>query len=186
MAEKIYIKQPGQPGIPVTVRIEWLSNGKIKPCLYWTPDGSCYEIRRVYETVSLALLKNRSEGLRFKVKAIATDCQYIQHEIYLYLADNLFCGRNIIDDRYGHECKEFITVTLDVFSNCKYELIDFEVHKTKYVVEKTLAIEPRASVRAGGIGIRHKIEARQLDSDNERTAALYFEINKWFVRVKTA
>ena len=204
MAEKpiIYIKQTGEPYVPVTVRIEWLSCGKIIPLMYWTPDNSCYEIKHVYEMTPIAFLKERGEGIRFRVRAMVTDVpepdsnfQNIQHETYLYLADKFFNGKNIIDGRYGHEAKEFIPVMLDVFPDCGYELIAFKAQGITYVVERTLAIEPRASFYAGGVGVWHKVSARQVNSDYEdmdsviflsRTSALYFELNKWFVCIKPA
>ena len=203
MADKVYINQPGEPCIPVTVRIDWLSNGTIKPLLYWTPDGSCYEIKHIYERTPLAFLKERGEGLRFRVRAVIkeslesyADYHHVtQHETYLFFSDSLFSGRNIIDERYGHGGKEFIPVTLDVFPNCEYEIVFFEVRGTRYAVNKTLAVEPRGSFHAGGTGIWHKVEARQVTPDGEdlnplessiRMSALYFEINKWFVSVKAA
>ena len=201
MADKIFIKQAGEPYVSVTVRINWLADGTIKPLKYWTPDGSCYEIVRIYEMTPLAFLRDRGEGLRFRVQAVIkegpesfTDCHHFaQHEIYLYLADNFFCGKNIIDERYGHKGKEFVPVNLDVFSDCGYEIVSFEAQGTQYVVDRTVAIEPRGSFHAGGIGIWHKVEARQASLDGEglyplsapRMAALYFEINKWFVCVKS-
>jgi hypothetical protein len=205
MADKIvvYSKQINEPRIPMTVRIDWFPDGTIKPCLYWTPDGSCYQIKHVYECTPLAFLKERGVGLRFKVRAEIketpedySDFQFAQHEIYLYFADNWFCGKNIIDERYGHSGKEFIAVTLDVFPVGAYELVYFIVQGTRYMVEKTLAVEPRGSFYAGGVGLRHEVEARLINADNDddpdpdksvlRLAALYFEINKWFVSVKAA
>ena len=198
----VYIKHDDNPHVPVTVRLDWLSNGKIKPCLYWTPDGSCYEIKHIYEMTPLAFLKDKGEGVRFKVRATLietpepyADYQFCQHEVYLYLADNFFYGRNIIDDRYGHDGKEFVPVTLDVFPDCKYELISFSVQEQQYVVEKTIAVEPRGSFQAGGIGVWHKVKAQRASVDGGdpkshnydiRISALYFEINKWFVRVNAA
>ena len=187
MANKIYIKAPGHT--PVTVRIKWLANGKIQPLLYWTPDGSCYEIKRVYEMTPLAFLKDGGEGIRFKIKSEIEKPESYQdyhhvtlHETYLYFADGMFSGRNIVDERYSHENKEFIPVVLDVFPNGEYELISFEVRGTHYVVDKTIAIEPRASFNAGGAGVWHKVEARMVNGD-VRMSVLYFEVNKWFVRV---
>lgn len=204
MADKtvIYSEQTDGPRIPVTARIDWLSDGTIKPRIYWTPDGSRYEIRQVIEMTHIAFLKDRGEGLRFKVKAELTEtpeygsCQQgIQHETYLYFADSWFSGKNIIDGRYGHGSKEFIPVTLDVFPNCDYELVYFKARGIRYMVEKTIAIEPRGSFLAGGVGVWHKVEARRINDNNDedpdprksviRMAALYFEINKWFVTVKT-
>ena len=199
----VYCKQTGEPSIPVTARIDWLPDGTIKPCLYWTPDGSCYKINHVYEMTPLAFLKDRGEGLRFKVRAVLKetpepypDSILAQHETYLYLNDNFFCGKNIIDERYDHDLKEFIPVTLDVFQDGEYELVYFEVHGTRYMVEKTIVVEPRGSFYAGGIGLLHKIKARQINSNEDegfellksvcREAALYFEINKWFVAVNAA
>ena len=189
----IYIKESGGLSVPVTARIDWLPDGKILPRFYWTPDGSCYKIKHIYEMTPLAFLKDGGVGLRFRIRAAITETpepysghRFAQHETYLYLASGLFCGKNIIDERYGHEGKKFIPVTLDVFPDCTYELINFTVQETKYTVEKTIAIEPRASFNAGGIGVWHKVKARQTGLDIVRTAALYFEINKWFIRVKTA
>jgi hypothetical protein len=146
----------------------------------------------------LAFLKDRGEGLRFKIRAEAAETpepysgyQPDWYDAYLYLADNWFCGKNIIDGRYGHKGKEFIPVTLDVFPNGGYELIYFVVKGTRYMVERTVAIEPRGSFHAGGAGIWHKVEARRINLDDEedadpsksirRMAAIYFELNKWFV-----
>ena len=199
----IYTKLSDGSIIPVTARIEWFPDGTIKPLMYWTPDGSCYEVKHVYEMTPLAFLKDGGQGIRFKVRAgiIDTPEPYSNHyhfhrEIYLYFADDMFCGKNFIDERYGHESKEFIPVTLDVFPDRGYEVIYFKAQGTRYMVEKTIAVEPRASFHAGGIGIWHKVEARQVnDNDDEcpnplksvfRMAALYFEVNKWFVSVKTS
>ena len=198
----IYSKQAGEPSVPITVRIEWFPDGSIKPLMYWFPDGSCYEIKYVLETTPLAFLKDRGEGLRFKVRAKATetpdpytDRQNMQYDTYLYLADNRFCGKNFIDSRYNNKSKEYIHVTIDVFPNCEYELVYFKVRGTRYMVEKTIAVEPRGTFNAGGVGVWHKVEARQVNADDDenpdplksyiRAAALYFEINKWFVSVKT-
>ena len=231
MKEKtvIYSKQPGEPSVPVTVRIEWLPDGKVKPRLFWMPDGSCYEVRDICEMTHLAALKDRGEGVRFKVKAESADTKetsetyvgaytygayadavaesgvesgtesgagdrYTRLEVYLYLADNLFCGRNIIDSRYGHMSKEYINVTLDVFPDCEYELVYFIVQGSRYKVEKLIEKEPRGSYDAGGAGVWHKVEARAVNADDDddpdpgksvrRMAALFFEVNKWFVAVK--
>jgi len=197
----IYIKKYDEPLIPVTTRIEWLPDGKIKPLMYWTPDGSCYEIRPEYEMTPLAFLEDRAEGLRYKIKSEVietpepySDHRLTQHETYLYFADNWFCGRNFIDERYSHKGKEYVSVTLDIFPNCNYELVYFQVKGTRYAVEKTIAVEPRGSFYAGGVGIWHKVKARQINPDNDedinpgksirRMAALFFEVNKWFVPVK--
>ncbi|MCL2286346.1 MAG: hypothetical protein FWC32_08275 [Firmicutes bacterium] len=191
----VYIKHFDGLCVPVTVRIEWLPNGVIKPLMYWTPDNSCYEIKCVYESVLLTLLRARGEGRRFKVTAVTETPEVYQahrntrHEVYLYLADGLFSGRNIIDERYGHGGKQFVPVTLDVFPDCKYEIICFTVQEAQYIVEKTIEIEPRGSYSAGGLGVWHKVKARQIIADSEgevRMAALYFELNKWFVRIKQA
>ena len=182
----VYSKQSGEPAVPVTVRVEWFPDGKIKPRMFRTPDGSCYEIGEVCEMTPLAMLKDRGEGLRFKVRAKT-------FEVYLYLADNLFCGRNIIDARYGHVNKEFIHVTLDVFPDCGYEIAYFTVQGSRYKVEKLIAVEPRGSYNAGGAGVWHKVEARLVNAGDDedpdpgksvrRLAALFFEVNKWFVVV---
>jgi hypothetical protein len=194
MEYKIYCKQSGGLPVPLTVRIEWLKDGTIKPCLFWTPDGSCYKVKHIYEVNLLAYLKDGGEGLRFKVRAELietpnTEKQFSQqYEIYLYFADNWFCGRNMIDKRYDHDGKEFIPVTLDIFPNSEYELVNFKAKEKKYIVEKTIAIKDHGAFKAGGIGIRHKvsiIEDGDKDGITEKTAFLYFEINKWFIEVKT-
>jgi len=115
---------------------------------------------------------------------------------YLYLADNWFCGKNIVDERYGHTGKSFIPVTIDIFPNCEYELVYFTAKDARYIVEDTIAVEPCGNFYAGGVGVRHKVEARQVNANDDedpdpnksvrRQAALYFEINKWFVMVKSA
>jgi len=218
----VYSKQSGGEIVPVTVRVEWFPDGKIKPRMFRTPDGSCYEIREVCEMTPLATLKDRGEGLRFKVRAKAAETPeayagavadadtgayaetcadavadagglYTRLEAYLYLADNLFCGRNIIDARYGHMNKEFIHVTLDVFPDCGYEIAYFTVQGSRYKVEKLIAMEPRGSYNAGGAGVWHKVEARLVNAGDDedpdpgnsvrRMAALFFEVNKWFVVV---
>jgi len=196
----VYIKQPNEPLIPVTVRIEWLPNGKIKPILYWTPDDSCYEVKHIYESTLLAFLKEKGVGIRFKVRAELKeipddDMVHIQHETYLYFADGRFCERGFIDQRYSHPNKEYVPVIVDVFPNADYELVCFQVGDHRYMVEKTLKVEPRASFQAGGIGIWHKVNVRLVNDDNDedpnpnksehRKAALFWELNKWFV-VKSA
>ena len=198
----IYSKQNGEPCVPVTVRIEWLRDGTIKPMMYWTPDGSLYLVKRLFETTPLALLKDCGAGLRFKVRAALTETadalscnRFTRHDIYLYFVDNRYCGKNFIDSRYGHSAKEYIPVTLDVFPDGDYEIVYFWALGTRYKVEKTIDVEPRGSFSAGGVGVWHKVLARQVNADDDedpdpkksssRLAALYFEINKWFV-VKTA
>ena len=185
----------------MTARIEWRPDGKIEPLMYWTPDGSRYEIKREYEMTPLAFLEDRGEGLRYKIRAEAVETpepyagrQFVRQETYLYLADDWFCGKNFIDGRYAHEGKEYIPVTLDIFPDRDYELVYFRVKGTRYAVEKTVSIEPRGSFYAGGVGIRHEVEARQIRADNDedpdpsksvrRVAALFFEVNKWFVNVR--
>lgn len=202
MADRIviYCKQNGEPPVPLTVRIEWLADGTIIPMMYWTPDGTCYKVIGQSPSVPLAFLKDKGAGLRYKVLAeiIETEEPYSEllhtrYETYVYLADNFFCQKNIIDERYGHNGKEYIPVTLDVFPDGDYELIYFKVRDTRYMVERTTDIESRGSFRAGGFGIWHKVEARLVCADNDddpdphesvmRTAALFLELNKWFVSV---
>ncbi|MDR1704411.1 MAG: hypothetical protein LBS19_06960 [Clostridiales bacterium] len=203
MADKtvIYCKQSGGPLIPLTVRIEWLSDGTINPLMFWTPDGTCYEVIGHSTGVKIAFLKERGVGLRWKVRGeiIETpdpetdELLHMQHETYLYLADKRFSERNIIDERYGHTGKEYIPVTLDVFPDGDYELIYFWAHGSRYMVEKTADVDNRGSFKAGGVGIWHKVEARLINADNDddpnplvsvrRTAAVYLELNKWFVRI---
>lgn len=202
MADRIvlYSKQSGKPSIPLTIRIEWLPDGSIKPLMYWTPDGTCFRVTANCECTLLAFLKDRGEGLRFKVKSeiIETpepddEILHTRFETYLYFADSRFSEKNIIDERYGHTGKEYITVTLDVFPDGDYELVYFWAAGSRYSVEKTIAVEPRGSFHAGGVGVWHKVEARLINEDNDddpdphksviRLAAVYWELNKWFVSV---
>ena len=199
----IYSKQTDDDElpVPVTVRIDWFPDGEINPCMYWTPDGACYQVRHIFERTPLAFLQDRGEGLRFKVRAEITETpepfseyQFTQYETCLYFADNWFYGKNFIDSRYGHSGKEYIPVTLDIFPDGGYELIYFWVRGTRYKVEKTITVEPRGSYYAGGVGVWHKVEARQINAaddedpdpnkSNRRLAAIFFEINKWFVITK--
>ena len=194
----IYIKQSGEPSVPVTVRIVWLPDGQIKPLTYWMPDGSRFEVKHMYERSPNAFLKDRGAGLRFRVKAELTETAewddellHAQHETYLYFIGNWFCGKSFIDGRYGHKGKEFIPVTLDVFPNGEYELVYFKVNEARYAVEKTVAVEPRGNFNAGGIGIRHKVDVRVVNENDDedpdpknsvrRLASVYFEVNKWYV-----
>jgi hypothetical protein len=194
----VYSKQTDGPRVPVTARIEWLPDGTIKPSAYWTPDGARYDIKHTYEMTKLAYLKDRGAGIRFKVKAGLVESPEFDddllgslHETYLYFADDRFCGKNFIDGRYGHAGKEYIPVTLDVFSGGDYELVYFSVQGARYIVEKTHEVGPRGNFQAGGVGIRHMVDARLVNADDDedpdpkksivRPAALYFEINKWFV-----
>ena len=202
MKEKIivYIKQTGEPPTPVTVRIKWMPDGVIKPLLYWTPDGSCFQVKHIYESTALAFLKDRGEGLRFKIKGAViktpepySELLHTQHETYLYFTDKWFSGKNFIDGRYGHAGKTYITVILDIFPNGDYELIYFWFNSMLYEIEKTTAIEPRGSFEAGGVGIWHNVDIRLIDENKikpslkkffQNTAELYFEVNKWFVSTK--
>jgi len=198
----IYIKQTGTPRIPVTVRIEWQPDGKIKPLMYWAPDGSCYEVVRIYESIQLAYLKDRGEGIRFKIRAQLKnpseydDLRYARHETYMYFTDNRFCEKGFVDERYQHTNKKYIPITMDVFPNGDYELVYFRVDDNRYIVERTKDKEQRGSFFAGGIGVRHDVDARLVNPDNDedldphnstcRPAALYWELNKWFIAVKAA
>jgi len=185
-----YTKQSGVSAVPVTVRIDWLPDGTIKPLLYWTPDGTCYEIAPNCKSTPLAFLRERGDGLRFEVtaKIIETlepddNLMGSHYRTYLYLADKRFYQKNIIDARYGHAGKEFIPVTLDVFPNGDYELLSFKVQGEQWQVDKTIEVKPRGSFNAGGIGIWHKVDAS--NNSVRRIAALYLELNKWFVAVST-
>ena len=198
----IYIKQTGEPYIPVTVRIEWLPDGKIKPLMYWTPDSSCYEIKRIYESTQCAFLKDCGEGIRIKITADMQglskydDLRFAQHDTYLYLADNRFCEKGFIDERYKHVNKKYVPIILDIFPDGDYELVYFWVDDNRYMVERTNDKEHRGSFFAGGIGIRHDVNVRLVNSDNDddpdplnsvcRPAALFWELNKWFIAVKAS
>jgi hypothetical protein len=198
-----YTKQSGESAVPVTVQIDWLPDGTIKPRYYWMPDGSCLEVLPHCRCMPLALLRDRGEGLRFEVKAevIETpehddDLVGARYETYLYIEDKRFCEKNIIDGRYGHAEKEYVFVTLDVLPNGNHELIYFHVDGKRWKVESPIEVEPRASFRAGGIGIRHLVEARLVNTDDDedpdpnnpvrRTASVYWELDKWFVARKSA
>jgi len=184
----VYTIQQNEQHVPLTVRVEWQPNGSIKPLMYWLPDGVCYEVTFIYEMTHNAHLKHKGKGVRFKVKTeemVYTDHKHILHETYLFFDDNFFCGKNFIDERYKHGGKEFIPVTLDVLPDGKYNLICFKVGGTLYMVENVISIEPRCSYKAGGAGLCHKIKARSVNEDNDRPAALYFEVNKWFIVSQT-
>ncbi len=203
MARKpvIYCKQTGEPLVPLTVRIEWLPDGRIIPLLYWTPDGTCFKVVSCSPGTPLAFLKDRGDGLRYKLhgEVIETpgpendELLHTQYGTYLYLADRRFSEKNIIDERYGHAGKEYIAVTLDVFPDGDYELIYFWARGARYMVEKTADVDNRGSFAAGGVGVWHKVEARLINADDDedpdprisvrRIAAVYLELNKWFVHV---
>jgi len=194
-----YIKQPYESPIPVTVQVKWLADGKIIPLMYWTPDNSRYEVKHVYESIKLAYLKERGVGIRYRVNAELMDIPdydrllYAKHETYLYLCDNRYCEKGFIDDRYNSASKKYVPVVLDIFPDGGYELVYFWVDDNRYKVEKTIDIEPRGSFHAGGIGVWHKIDVRLVNDDNDndpnpskrccRLAALFLELNKWFVAV---
>lgn len=197
---KIYCKQQGGVICPLTVSIDWLPDGTIKPRMFWTPDGACNQVLYISECVPLSFLRERGEGLRFKVTAKVLEtpdpCVEINntpYETYLYFEDNRFCEKNIIDNRYGHAGKEYIPVSMDVFPDGDYELTYFWFHKERYQVEKTCDIELRGAFNAGGLGLWHKVMARKVNENDDedpdpahpetRPAALYYEINKWFVAV---
>gem|GEM_PF-1501567 len=215
MAERIvvYSKENGAL-TPLTVRVDWLPNGVIRPRMYWTPDGSCLRITQVAECVRLGHLKETGAGVRFRVtaqmaepgdlpapfsyKKVATPLpaalarkrswdSFPEYELYLYLADNFFCAANILGDEYAHNAKAYIPVTLDVFPSGDYELVGFEAGGVCYTVDKTYSVRPGGSYKAGGAGLRHEVEATAqaaANADaapNSRRAALYLELNKWFV-----
>jgi len=204
LADKIivYLKQVGEPCIPVTVQLEWLPDGKIKPLMYWTPDGSCYVVKKIYESTQLAFLKEQGEGIRIKISADLQgvskydDLRYARHEVYLYLADNRFCEKGFIDDRYTHDKKRYIPVVLDIFPDGDYELVYFKVSDNRYKVERTNDKEVRGSFSTGGIGIRHDVDVRLVNPDNDddpnphkcvkRSAAIYYEVYRWWIAVKAA
>ncbi len=126
----VYGKRYGEQSFPVTIRIEWLPDGTIRPLLYWTPDGVCYQVVSRTPGLPMAYLKDHGAGLRFKVNSVMlsepdddSNCATgMEGEIYLYLADNRFSQKSIVDGRYGHSGKEFIPVTLDVFPDGDYEI----------------------------------------------------------------
>lgn len=203
MANKpvVYCKQTDEPLVPVTVRIEWLPDGKIVPLMFWLPDGNCHQVNHIYEMTLLAFLKDRGEGIRFKVIAEIIETMeqeeellHVQYETYLYFADAWFSGKNFIDARYLHAGKVYIPVILDVFPDGGYELVYFWVHGERYKVEKTIAVEPHGSFYAGGLGVWHKVEVRKVNADDDedpdpnksarRFAGIYFEVNKWFVSTR--
>ena len=194
----VYSRQQGKPKIPATVRINWLADGAIKPLMYWTPDNSCYEVKSILDVTPLAYLDEKGEGIRIRVASELLESldlypayQGCQHEVYLYFADKFFSGKNFVDERYDHENKKYIPMVLDVFQNGEYELVHFKVNEAEYMVERTISVEPRISYRAGGAGICHKVEAKQIsdegnsnlsdDKSTYRLAAIFFEVNKWFV-----
>ena len=200
----IYEKQPECRPVPLTVNADWNVDGQIVPRYYWTPDGSRFKVLHINECVPVAFLEEKGEGLRFKMRARleetveeGTDLHHAQYETYLYFADNRYCEKTIVDARYDRAEKLYIPVNLDIFSDGNYELISFWFLNARYRVEQTLDISQRAAYRVGGrLGLRHKVEARLVNAHDDddpdpdqsirRMAALYFEINRWFLAVKTA
>ena len=202
MTEKtvVYIKPDEEPIVPVTVRIEWRPDGSIRPLEFWMPDNTHFRVVHVYECTPRAFLKKKAEGVRFKLKAKNTaeqdtyhEHRYIEIVTYLVFASNMYCEKNIIDSRYGHPGKEYIPVVLDVFPSGDYELVYFWVKGTRYKVEKTITIDVRGTFKTGGIGLRHEVDVRLVNNTDDedpdqqncvrRMAALYWELNKWFVAV---
>jgi len=196
----IYCKQPGEEPIPITVRLKWLPDGTIHPLCYWLPDDSYHEIKYIHNMTPLKYLRDGGVGVRFKVSTTAPGGQrsfrcddkgIVLYDNCLYLADNRFCGKPFIDERYSHNAKEYIPIVIDVFPNGEYGLVSFWVQGVRYSVEKTLEVAKRGSFAAGGIGLRHKVEARLVNEDDDecpdinnsvrRLAALYFEVDKWWV-----
>ena len=201
MAERIvvYSKQENGEMMPLTMRVEWLPTGVIKPRMYWTPDGSCFQVTHVIECVRLAHLKSGGKGIRFKVMAMMIESEDIgaepspvSYEIYLYLADDFFCAANMIDEQYAHDGKVYIPVTMDIFPGGDYELICFWVRGVCYCVDRTYDVTLGGSYEAGGVGLRHGVMATMVkdaggDAVNatklsSRKASLYLELNKWFVK----
>ena len=199
----VYEKQPERRRVPLTVNADWLPDGTIVPRYYWTPDNSCFKVLHVYECLPIAYLKDKGEGLRFKVRARlektaedGSDLPHTQYETYLYFADNRYCEKTIVDARYEHAGKLYIPVNMDIFPDGSYELISFRCRDARYRVEKTLDISQRAAHRVGGVGLRHEVEARLVNAHDDedpdpdhsvrRMAALFFEINRWFIAVNTA
>ena len=80
---------------------------------------------------------------QIKMTYFMGDDNMLEIFIILYLADNRFCGKNFIDERYNHASKEYIPVMLDVFPNGDYELIYFVVKELRYKVEKPISKEQR-------------------------------------------
>jgi len=156
--------------------------------MYWTPDNSCYVVKHIYESVRVSFLKENGVGIRYKVKAeleeMPDNTSNARHEIYLYFADNRFCEQGFIDERYSHPSKEYVPITMDVFSGGDYELISFRLGDNCYVVEKTLKIEPRALYLDGVMGVWHKVIARLVggnDDGETRGVAISWEVDRWFV-----
>jgi len=199
----VYEKQPERRRVPLTVNADWLPDGQIVPRYFWTPDGVCLKVLHVYECVPIAYLRDRGEGLRYRVRAwveetagLDDELLHAQYETYLFFADNRFCEKTIVDARYEHAGKLYIPVNMDIFSDGSYELISFWCRDARYHVEQTLDISQRAAFRVGGVGLRHEVEARLVNAHDDedpdpdrsvrRKAALFFEINRWFVAVNSA
>jgi hypothetical protein len=148
--------------------------------MFWPDGGECCHVAGVSDTVPLAFLKDGGQGLRFRVR-LAPQAG-APREAYIYLADARFCEADIIDKRYAHKGKEYIAVTMDVFPGGEYELTAFTARGERYSVEKTLSVERRGAFAAGGVGLRHEVEAYS-EKFGARKAALWWEISKWFVAV---
>lgn len=199
----VYEKQPEKERVPLTVNADWLPDGEIVPRFYWTPDGTRSKVLQVYECVPIAYLKDKGTGLRYKVRAeveelIETDDVLLnaQYDTHLFFKSNRYCEKTIVDARYDHPEKLYIPVNMDIFPDGTYELLSFWCRDNRFRIEKTLDISHRAAYRVGGVGLRHKVEVRMVNAkdDNDpdpehsirRVAALYFEINRWFIAVNSA
>jgi hypothetical protein len=199
----VYGKPMGGAPVPMKVRVEWKADGLISPTLYWTPDGTCYQVKPGCKSVQLAYLKDRAVGLRFEVrsKVIHTphpypELHYALCEAYLFLEDGRVCEKNFLDARYQNPKKSYITVEIDFHPNGEYDLAYFRHQDERYKIEAVSEIDHHGAFLAGGVGIRHKVSVRKVnphddddpDPDNPdvRVTAIYWERDKWFISLKAA
>ena len=192
----VYIKQSEGIATPITVRIHWLANGDWYPTLFWMPNGICYEVSLpILERAPLSCLKEKGVGTRITANVnMAEDsgestnlCKGGQ-SVHIYFADSKFDAKCIVDAAYNHNKKLYISVEVDIFSEGSYELVGITVDSDKYLVSRTLSVEPRGSYGAGGVGICHKLrvvkEGQQGDCPLPwREANVYLEFDRWFIHI---
>lgn len=149
------------------------------------------------ESISERMRENGSEATTHKISVRDNELLSFERQAKLPRPTNLTAelvpaAMELFKRSYGWY-KEYIPVTLDVFPDGVYELVYFWVHGSRYMIEKTSDIEYRGSFYAGGVGVLHKVDARLVGADDDedpdpnmsviRVAALYLELNKWFVCV---
>ena len=96
-----------------------------------------------------------------------SDLAYVQYERHLYFSDNRIREKTIVDVRYDHDGKLYLPVNRDIFSDGDYELISFRCFHSRYHVKKILDISRRTAYRVSGLRLRHQVEARLVNADDD-------------------